>query len=312
MSRTISSDFLAHLTSGEWTIALLIEIIRLDGVTRGFTDHDQDIDYSGLTYLASSGISPSEIEATASLSVDNLELAGPYAIHGLEHDDLVAGKYDGATLVIRVCNYEHPATQVMTLARGILGPVILRDYGFSAEFRSLSQRLQQDRGQIYSPGCRANLGDVRCGVDLDNYTEHGVVIAVDGRTRFAVEMVSRSQPASNWEIATSTYFRYGLITWDKDLSETFSHATSGDQLNDSLSMEIAGYEYGVWSGLSGDVPIFILAGSMPYSIEVGDKFRVAAGCDKMITTCATRFGNGERFRGEPYVPEMDQVGQYGI
>ena len=46
---------------------------------------------------------------------------------------------------------------------------------------------------------------------------------------------------------------------------------------------------------------------MPNAVTVGDTFHAVAGCDKSFPTCYNTFGNAVNFRGEPYVPGMDQL-----
>src|SRR3546814_10269824 len=48
------------------------------------------------------------------------------------------------------------------LKTGLLGDAVLKDVDFTVEVRGLSQLLQADIGEVYSPECRANLGDHRC------------------------------------------------------------------------------------------------------------------------------------------------------
>lgn len=51
--------------------------------------------------------------------------------------------------------------------------------------------------------------------------------------------------------------------------------------------------------------------TMPQApVHAGDKIQVIEGCDKLMTTCATRFGNGINFRGEPYLPGNDLLTRY--
>ena len=49
---------------------------------------------------------------------------------------------------------------------------------------------------------------------------------------------------------------------------------------------------------------------MPDSVAIGDRFRIAPGCDKRLATCAERFANVLNFRGEPYVPGQDALMTY--
>lgn len=87
---------------------------------------------------------------------------------------------------------------------------------------------------------------------------------------------------------TSGYFDNGVVTW-----------TGGD--NAGLSMEVQSY-------VPGQV---ILFSPMPYEIQIGDTFSIHAGCDYSFSTCKNRFSNQLNFRGEPYVPGVDQIVQVG-
>ena len=54
---------------------------------------------------------------------------------------------------------------------------------------------------------------------------------------------------------------------------------------------------------------FMLFENMAAAIAVGDIFEVGAGCDKRATTCRDKFANIVNFRGEPFIPGIDKVGQ---
>jgi uncharacterized phage protein (TIGR02218 family) len=43
----------------------------------------------------------------------------------------------------------------------------------------------------------------------------------------------------------------------------------------------------------------------PGAVRVGDRIELREGCDKRLSTCATRFANVANFRGEPHVPGND-------
>ena len=51
----------------------------------------------------------------------------------------------------------------------------------------------------------------------------------------------------------------------------------------------------------------VLALPMGKSIQVGDGFKVIAGCDKTREACRTKFNNILNFWGEPDVPGVDQL-----
>lgn len=53
--------------------------------------------------------------------------------------------------------------------------------------------------------------------------------------------------------------------------------------------------------------IMKLYDSLVGTVQIGDKFVYARGCDKTINTCADLFGNAHNFRGEPYLPGPSKV-----
>ena len=51
-----NANLKAHLESGNTSVSRAWEIARRDGVRLGFTDHDRDLAFDGLTFRAQSGL----------------------------------------------------------------------------------------------------------------------------------------------------------------------------------------------------------------------------------------------------------------
>ena len=54
----------------------------------------------GVTYLAASGFTASEVDSTLALAIDNLTVTGALSSDTLNADDLAAGLYDNASIEI--------------------------------------------------------------------------------------------------------------------------------------------------------------------------------------------------------------------
>ena len=132
----------------------------------GFTDHDRDLIFDGVTFEAQAGFEASEIESSLGLSVDNLEASGALDSTQLDAERLRAGDFDHATIEIWRVNWQDVAQRVL-LRKGHLGEVTHGGAGFTAEVRGLSHLLNQTKGRVFQFGCDANLGDARCGVNLE-------------------------------------------------------------------------------------------------------------------------------------------------
>src|SRR5262245_45900438 len=170
--RTIAPALQTKLDSGITTLCRCWVIERADGVTQGFTDHDEDVALNAVTCRAGSGLTGSEITQKLGLAVDSSELAGALADDSLSEADLAAGRYDRAAVEIWLVDWSEPVLHVL-LAKGTLGEVRREGPAFTAEVRGLSDRLAQESGRLFTATCSADLGDRRCGIDLGNPTFRG-------------------------------------------------------------------------------------------------------------------------------------------
>ena len=74
--RSIDPELQGRLGSGATTLCRCWRVRRRDGVELGFTDHDMDLSFGGLTYRAGSGMDASAVQAGTGLSVDNAQAVG--------------------------------------------------------------------------------------------------------------------------------------------------------------------------------------------------------------------------------------------
>ena len=271
--KPISTDLATHIAGEVTTLATCWKVTRRDASIAGFTDHDVDVIVDGVTYRAASGFTPTAIESTADLSVDNLDVEGMLSSDAIGEEDILASKYDFAQVDIFQVNYNDLTQGTIPLRTGWLGEVTLQDGRFVAEIRGLAQKLSRTLGELYSPSCRAQLGDARCKINLASHTYTGTVTS-SGSLAFGD--TDRDEDAGT--------FTNGIV-----------HFTSG--ANNGLSMEVKEYVPGVVT----------LALPMPYAIEIGDEYSIVRGCDKTLGTCRDTFGNVNNFRGEPHVPGIDKM-----
>lgn len=188
--------------------------------------------------------------------------------------DIMAGKYDFAEILIFMVNVTDLTQGIITHRRGWLGEVSLKNGQFITEVRGLTQKLSQNIVELYSPTCRAILGDGRCKANLASFTASGTVNTVTSRQVFISTAMTQA----------AGYFSSGEIVW-------LTGANAGRH------MEIKEFSN----------TQFTLVLPMPNAVTVGDTFNAIAGCDKTFNTCFSKFSNAVNFRGEPYVPGMDKV-----
>jgi len=119
---TLSQDFEAHLQSGLTTVARCWSVVRRDGMTLGFTDHDLDLNFEGIVFRAGSGLSAKALMQTTGLAVDNSEALGALSHQSVTEEDIAAGRYDGAEVRAWLVNWADPAQRLLQFS-GTLGEI---------------------------------------------------------------------------------------------------------------------------------------------------------------------------------------------
>jgi hypothetical protein len=94
------------------------------------------------TYRADAGFERTAIRSDAGFAVDNLDLVGVFAEGGILEDEVRAGLFDGAEIRISFVNWQDPDGH---------GEI----------------RLRRGTLEVFSPNCRADLGDARCKFPIE-------------------------------------------------------------------------------------------------------------------------------------------------
>jgi uncharacterized phage protein (TIGR02218 family) len=276
--KTLDAGLAAHLAGGVTTLCHCWRVARKDGAILGFTDHDRDLVVEGVTYKAATGFTATAIEDQLGLAVSNLDVDGALSSAAITEDDLSAGLYDDASVIIMRVNWQDVSQRVV-LRSGFLGQVTRGEAAFSAELRGLAAKLDQSAGRVFQRTCAWELGDSRCRIDLGAPTHNGsgTVASVISKFDFT---------ASGIGAFASGIFSRGKIVW-----------TSGD--NAGLAIEVKAHSQGT---PNARLSLFL---PMPRPIQVGDTFSITAGCDKRLETCRDRFANVVNFGGFPHMPGND-------
>ena len=248
-------------------------IVRLgDGAVLGFTDHDRELEVAGVSCLATSGLEPAEAVTSLGLGSDAQDVAGVLDADVIRADEIAAGRFDGALVETWSVDWREPAFAEHRRTMEI-GEIVREDGRFRAELRGLSNRLDRASLRRLSRSCDADLGDPRCGVELDDprYRTHGTVLEAEAVLR-----------CSGIEGFADGWFTHGRLTW-----------TGG--ANADTRVDVAFHE--------GDA--LSLWEEPARTVAAGDTFRLDAGCDKRFETCRERFANVLNFRGFPHMPGQD-------
>lgn len=278
--RNLPAALAAHLAEGVTTLCQCWRITRRDGAVLGFTDHDRDLVAEGTAFIAAAAISGSESALASGLAVTGTELSGALSDDALTEADLAAGLYDGAGVEVFLVNWAEPS-QTLLLRRGSIGEVRAADGAFAAEIRSAADALNQTRGRLFTATCDADLGDGRCGVDLDDpaLRASATVSAVDGALRLRL---------SGLDGFADGHFTRGRLVFTDGLNAGFASEVK------SHRREAGAVVVRLWQ-------------RPPLAVAAGDGCILTAGCDKLFATCAARFANTRNFRGFPHIPGNDFI-----
>jgi len=273
--KTVNQVTIDALAAEVSTFATLWKITRTDGYILTFTNHDEDITYNSEVYDAAAGFTPSSIDNSVGLKVDNLEVNSILQSAKISIPDIEAGLYDFARVEVMRIDFTNPLGGVIVEKKGTIGNIKRTAEMFVAEVRGLSQQYTNTVTEEYTPTCRAMLGDARCGVNLQALMKTGAVVTLIDDHTVTTDLTD-----------ADGYFNYGNLIF--------------------LTGNNAGYSMEVKSSLllNGEIKLFL---RLPYDIQPGDTFQIVPGCDKIFSTCKNKYNNIVNFRGEPLIPSKDRL-----
>jgi uncharacterized phage protein (TIGR02218 family) len=274
-TRLLPDQFAEIVLQPGFYMAVCVLIERLDGVQHGFTSFNRDLTVDEILYESTSSLDSSAIQHELGVGVGNLDVMGVITSSSITEDALLAGLYDGATVTLFMVNPKNVFAGSLVMVTGYFGEITHRDGRFVAEFRSLSQRLSQQIGELTSPLCRVKaLGDERCKIDLGPFQFNRDVTAVvdDYTIRFGSDS------------AASGNYTYGRVVFNEGPNVNIAREVKRHTLD------------------SGDA-LIVLQEPFPFTVSVGEEAMLEAGCDRAFLTCRDKFANTDNFRGEPHVPE---------
>lgn len=278
--KTLEAGYASHMAGGQTTTALCWRIRRQDGWVRGFTEHDQPLQFDGTAFAPAHGLDSSETPRRLGAQVDTSDVLGLLHADAITEDDIALGRFDGAVVETFRVNWRAVGQRDL-LRRDSIGEIVREDGVFRAELRSGQQALNVVKGRVYQGLCDAMLGDAKCGIDLEQaaFRADGVIEAVLDRYRLAVGGLAGFD--TGW-------FGFGHVLWGDGKrvalrDPVLSHRRIGAQ--DILEFDQA---VGDW-------------------VLEGETLMVYAGCDRRLASCRDKFGNAVNFRGFPHIPGSDYV-----
>lgn len=276
--REFQADLAASLASGCTSLCRCVRLTRSDGVVIGLTDHDARLTFDGTVFDPADGFEASQESAALGPVAGEWDLKAAFSDERLNQQDLIAGRFDGASVETFLVDWQNTDARDLT-SSGTLGEVTSRDGVFQAEVRGPFAAFDRIRGRVFAARCDAELGDARCGVNLDQLS-------------FRIDRQPSGISAPNvllfdgLEAYPTSHFDGGT-----------AHILSGEA--EGVTIRIRAHEQ------SDGVATVTLWHAPPATLSIEDSLRLSAGCDKSFASCAQKFANGENFRGFPFMPGDD-------
>lgn len=279
----MSNAYETHLKSGVTTLCWCWAITRTDGVRLGFTDHDLGVSFDSINFEPEAGFDATALQSKLGISADNSEVMGALSSKCISHKDVHAGRFKGAAVQIWRVNWRD-VTQRKLHFSGQLGEITHDETHFTAELRSLSDRLNQSNARRYLRQCTAQLGDSGCKFDLNSPNAQRTSTVSHSPERNIIYTAQIEGLAAGW-------FNAGRLK-----------LTSGD--NQGIDRIIA------HDKIEGNQRCFILTQDLPYDIKDDVTLHLTLGCDKTTQQCRDKFSNLLNYQGFPFIPGEDWMFAY--
>ncbi len=274
--RAIPTQLASQLSAGVTTLAHVWRVTRGDGARFAFTDHDRALAFDDLTCEPAAGLRGGAIEKSLWLNVDTASISGALSSDAITEADLARGLWDGARVDLYRVDWSDSSLRVHLFA-GRIGEVRRGAQAFEAELRGLQAALNAPVGRVFSRFCDADLGDARCGKDIETAAFKGAGVVAEVLTSTSFRANGLGAFAADW-------FARGRIAW----------AGGG-------ASEVAAHR------LEGSDVILETVAPPGAALALDAAISVYAGCDKRFATCKAKFANAVNFRGFPQMPGNDAI-----
>ena len=251
------------------------KITLKNGEILTFNNSSQNITVDDAIYTASTGFNAENKDFYSDLTSGESNIIGFLDSDNIKLEEILSGKFDKATVEIFFIDVD--SKERINITKGQIKSIKLDDGKVYINIGSVLDVLDKNIGEIFSPMCRAKFCDSKCSLNIENYTFYGEIADIKNETEF----ICNNENIKNKE---KNYFKYGIITF-----------TTGENKDQSTEIKQSFNN------------TLILTTKFTYSLNIGDSFKVTAGCDKDFKTCCNVFNNAVNFRGEPFIESTSKM-----
>lgn len=281
MNRTEYAHIFEILTRRQTYMSECIKITRRDGVVFRFTAHDvpltiKEPDGYYQQYESANAFTLTNLETSNGLAISNMDIDGMIDDDAITEEELRLGLFDNARVDLYLAYWMDRTVKVLPLRASWIGEIQAENNKFKVDLRGIAGKLAQMFTKVTALECRYDFADAKCGISAASQEESYTVQSIVSTDTFEVPIVK-----------FDNFYQWGKCTF--------------------VTGSNAGMEMEVLRQWQDRVQLFL---PPAYPLQVGDTVRLIAGCNKTFPTCCSRFNNGRRFGGEPYLAGSDMLTRY--
>jgi len=232
-------------------------------VTSDNTNHT----YNGITYNASA-ITCKEFSYDLKEVMGEASIQIPFAQAGFLQG--AASRSIEGSVHVDVYEYDTVDQTAVLVFRGFVNSFKVSKAMLDLQCVSFIEHARDNYARmILTRVCNHRLYSELCGVQEVNYTYSGIIVGISA-DRVTIEVSGVG--------SGSGYFTYGWVQWQG----VYRHI-----VNDT------------WTGSTRFLDLMHFC---PTAWNAGDQIALVAGCDKLTSTCSSKFGNITNYMGFPYAP----------
>jgi len=224
MPRTIPAALLAKIKGDQAALCTIATITRRDNVVIRLTDLDKNLPVGGNLFIAADGYTRKSIEHRSGTKVDETEMRALFGSSQISVEDLAAGIYSYADVLLEGVYFPDPSLGTFTLSRGKVGKIVRGDTGgFKFDLRSITERLISQLGRTVTPECAWSVGDKNCKIPiLPDVDQRSTAYVLGDFVRADVQAGDDFEIYGNiiFECIVAGTTGSGSPTWDLDLGDS--------------------------------------------------------------------------------------------
>ncbi|MEQ9116220.1 MAG: DUF2163 domain-containing protein [Rickettsiales bacterium] len=232
-----------------------------------YTDFHENLIINDKEYFSGQLVKSSSFEKTNDLTHNNYEFSAIFDGEAISNELVLSGEFDQAYIEVFVIDVDDSRGIKTYINCGYIDKITFENNVFSFNVSGISRKLDKEITQIYSPFCRANFGDNRCGVDSKKHQVYASVERVLANNKILVSYAP-SQKFIGGKVKARNN-DYIIISVNNQTLELDSSFAEGAEYNDEVILE--------------------------------------PNCDKSFSMCCKSYNNAINFRGEPDIPGVDKI-----